>query len=358
MVNDFDPKTIRKDVDVGQIRVYPKGQTGNFKIDDNLRPDKQGDNPFDFYPIGSDSPAKHAERWTSFAGEYKEGRDKLGRRYCTEGGKRVKCHGAPMGAQTVKPKKTVEHTVDSLHAHIEQARKEGLTPEKLTAIAGHLQHMKVADLKLLEKKLGAKVEPASLKAERVKAIKSAVGKTPTAAKTTVKKAATKNPAVKKTSAAEKGAQLRANFLAAKSKQSAEAEAIAASAASFGNMQAHGMSKNEEMSGTTVNGIPMAWSKGAEKYATAVAAHLKTAMASMPSKLVRATKSIAFSSQVNKEDEYWSKTYNIANFRSNATGGDGTIVSYDNGSGENPAKFADIFAHESGHNFATETGSWE
>ncbi len=94
-----------------------------------------------------------------FSGEKK---DRLGRRNCYADGKRVKCAGPTQPAPVAK------HTVDSMHAHIEAARKEGLTPEKVAAIGRHLQHLKVAELNELKKRLG--VSASGAKAELAKKI--------------------------------------------------------------------------------------------------------------------------------------------------------------------------------------------
>ena len=66
----------------------------------------------------------------------------------------------------------------------------------------------------------------------------------------------------------------------------------------------------------------------------------------PDELSRHTEAIIFSSQRNKDDSHWESTYNMTNFLSEATGGDGKVVVYNgfvlpHGSA----------AHEMGHNLA-------
>jgi SPP1 gp7 family putative phage head morphogenesis protein len=66
----------------------------------------------------------------------------------------------------------------------------------------------------------------------------------------------------------------------------------------------------------------------------------------PENLRKETDEIIFSSQRNKEDDYWAKKYNSTNFVSAATGGDRSVVVY-NARGINH----ESMAHEMGHNLA-------
>lgn len=66
---------------------------------------------------------------------------------------------------------------------------------------------------------------------------------------------------------------------------------------------------------------------------------------LPPTLVDATKRLIFTSQTNKDDDYWRRVY--TNFTaSRATGGDGDIVVYGN-----KLLPVDAYAHEMGHNLA-------
>jgi SPP1 gp7 family putative phage head morphogenesis protein len=66
----------------------------------------------------------------------------------------------------------------------------------------------------------------------------------------------------------------------------------------------------------------------------------------PDSLKKDTSGIYFSNQANKHDEYWAKRYNIPNFQSEATGGDGEIVIY-----HGEMLMHGSAAHEMAHNLA-------
>lgn len=68
--------------------------------------------------------------------------------------------------------------------------------------------------------------------------------------------------------------------------------------------------------------------------------------SLPENFSHATKNIHITSQKNKFDNHWAQEYDIPGFVSNATGGDGNIVSY-----IDRAQNTHTIYHEMGHNFA-------
>ncbi|MBH8566733.1 hypothetical protein I8748_32055 [Nostoc sp. CENA67] len=68
---------------------------------------------------------------------------------------------------------------------------------------------------------------------------------------------------------------------------------------------------------------------------------------LPKSLTRYTSDVYFSSQRNRDDKYWEKTYNIKDFKSAATGGNGSVVYYNGGSSDRGT-----LIHEMGHNLAT------
>jgi phage-related protein (TIGR01555 family) len=63
-------------------------------------------------------------------------------------------------------------------------------------------------------------------------------------------------------------------------------------------------------------------------------------------LRNSTKNIYLAKDSNRQDTYWEQKYNIKNFRSAATGGDGNVVVY----GGRPITASDFY-HEAGHNLA-------
>lgn len=113
----------------------------------------------------------------------------------------------------------------------------------------------------------------------------------------------------------------------------------------GDVQAHGMAKPEAARGMVVDGVQFHWTeatKGAAAESLIALAHDRLAPA-----LWDATHRVIFSPARNKDDHVWEQRYGIKDFKSHATGGDGTVVVYN---GEPTDR--DNFAHESGHNLAT------
>jgi len=70
--------------------------------------------------------------------------------------------------------------------------------------------------------------------------------------------------------------------------------------------------------------------------------------SVPDRLWNSNKQLIFSENANISDEYFGRRYKIENFRSAATGGDGSVVFYNR---SNKAAEGSTFYHESGHNIA-------
>jgi SPP1 gp7 family putative phage head morphogenesis protein len=116
------------------------------------------------------------------------------------------------------------------------------------------------------------------------------------------------------------------------------------------MSVHGMSHSEEMRTVHVDGVAVHIAEGV--HSRVVGKSLVEVLAGrMPQKLWEATDRIVFSTQDNKDDDHWRRTY--ANWsdkdKSVATGGDGTICVY-GGQVMNHT----TWAHESGHNLAYKT----
>ena len=112
--------------------------------------------------------------------------------------------------------------------------------------------------------------------------------------------------------------------------------------------AHGMKVREEMKGIRQDGINFVYSKDAETAAANSIAELKERRGDIPDKLWKATQEVIFTKQPNSQDAHWAKEFGEQGFVSGATGGDGKIVAY-SGNGVNFS----TFAHESGHNLATQ-----
>lgn len=120
------------------------------------------------------------------------------------------------------------------------------------------------------------------------------------------------------------------------------------------IQAHGMDTAEDMIGIEIDGVEF-WvpesevsSVGGSKLNSVV--KLIDETDNMPKALWEANDRIVYSTQRNNRDAYWAEQYNTPDFRSAATGGDGTVVTY------NDAMSLDTFSHESGHNFANKAWS--
>ena len=110
---------------------------------------------------------------------------------------------------------------------------------------------------------------------------------------------------------------------------------------------HGMTNTEKMTSFTFEGITFYYTGKVDKSSAIVKTLLNfTGAAKMPDSLLGSTKEVIISSQKNSADSYWEKTYNMKGFTSLATGGDGSIVVYNNS-----AMDVGSLAHEMGHNFA-------
>lgn len=68
---------------------------------------------------------------------------------------------------------------------------------------------------------------------------------------------------------------------------------------------------------------------------------------VPEQLHQANKKVIFTIQKNKHDDHWANQYSTPGFVSAATGGDGNVVVYGGGQ-----MSIGIYSHESGHNLAT------
>jgi SPP1 gp7 family putative phage head morphogenesis protein len=118
----------------------------------------------------------------------------------------------------------------------------------------------------------------------------------------------------------------------------------------GPMSVHGMSRSEEMRTVHVDGVAIHIADGVSSR-VAGGSLINVLSGRMPQKLWEATHAIVFSTQDNKDDDHWRRTY--ANWsdkdKSLATGGDGTICVY---RGQEIGHA--VWAHESGHNLAYKT----
>jgi hypothetical protein len=138
----------------------------------------------------------------------------------------------------------------------------------------------------------------------------------------------------------------------------------------GLVQEHGMSKPEEMDHLEVGGIKFHYPRtdqGREAAARTIANVVSQAH-KIPAPLWKATTDVVHGSGRNTADPHWAREYNDPNFRSNATGGDGTTVVYGHEpgaisesrtplpEGPQPARLT-TFAHEAGHNFAKNPLGW-
>ncbi len=125
------------------------------------------------------------------------------------------------------------------------------------------------------------------------------------------------------------------------------KAIRKAATSAGKEIRHGMGKAAELVGVQVGGVSFKWEKEGEKAALSSIIHIMQSKQQMPPTLANATKEVLFTTQRNSQDAYWEKAYGMANFKSAATGGDGSVVAY------NGDKLGvGVLSHEAGHNLAT------
>jgi hypothetical protein len=110
---------------------------------------------------------------------------------------------------------------------------------------------------------------------------------------------------------------------------------------------HGMATPDVMRRVTWRGLDLFYTDGVIKpVAETLKKLVETTASKVPDRLLGATKVIYHTTQANKFDAYWQSVYK--NFtRSHATGGDGSIAVYNNGS-----LSLGNFTHEAGHNLAT------
>jgi hypothetical protein len=140
----------------------------------------------------------------------------------------------------------------------------------------------------------------------------------------------------------------------------------------GKVQTHGMTKAVNMKQITFNGMKIriettmfdeAGKEGilgrtlAELIypdAMSIDTHRVNKPLPLPPALVASTQMIVLTKQKNVQDEIWEKAYNMKNFESAATGGDGTITVYNLSKASRTHRLdRSIFAHEAGHNLATQ-----
>jgi hypothetical protein len=120
----------------------------------------------------------------------------------------------------------------------------------------------------------------------------------------------------------------------------------------GDVMKHGMTNAEKMHELEIEGIKFQWPgnhpDAQRNAAQSIADLMSEASGAVPDKLWNANKSVVFSTQRNKDDDYWAQEYGIPGFRAGATGGDGHVVAYNT---ERWAMTYNTFAHEAGHNLA-------
>lgn len=113
------------------------------------------------------------------------------------------------------------------------------------------------------------------------------------------------------------------------------------------MTEHGMAQREPMFSAKMDHTTVYYSaneSGRERAAALIAAY---ARGTVPPEVSFATSNIYITNQKNMHDEHWGRTYNISNFVSAATGGDGSIAFYGSGDSAN----LDNLRHEMAHNLA-------
>ncbi len=115
----------------------------------------------------------------------------------------------------------------------------------------------------------------------------------------------------------------------------------AMAADAGKVQTGDMATAEPMKGVQIGHMTIKWAGESDAPAS-----LADVFANSPGKLVDATSEVIFTSLRNRNDAYWEKQYNIPDFESNATGGNGTTTIFSGRPIEQGT-----FDHEGGHNLA-------
>jgi hypothetical protein len=111
------------------------------------------------------------------------------------------------------------------------------------------------------------------------------------------------------------------------------------------VRTHGMPESEAMDTVHVGGIKWQW--GATHDRDRIADNIAQLVTSnIPEHMWKANSQVTYTRQRNQEDPKWSREYGIPNFKSIATGGNGSMCIY-NGKDVTIS----TFAHESGHNLA-------
>ena len=117
---------------------------------------------------------------------------------------------------------------------------------------------------------------------------------------------------------------------AKASTPAQRKAVAAILESYatdaGTGTYHGMTAPETFRKVEISGIDLLFAEATGSVAKTVVTLMKTLKA-MPEKFREATRKIVMTGQINKHEEYWNKTYDMAGSITGATGGDGEIVAY-------------------------------
>jgi hypothetical protein len=110
---------------------------------------------------------------------------------------------------------------------------------------------------------------------------------------------------------------------------------------------HGMSSAAQMHHVDVDGLKFHYELDAVSKMAVAETLVSVARDRLPHALYSAQSDVYHTSQRNKDDPMWARVYNDPDFKSAATGGNGTVCVY-NGHGMS----VDILAHEAGHNLAT------
>jgi len=155
--------------------------------------------------------------------------------------------------------------------------------------------------------------------------------------------------------------LKGSTSVAEDKLKAISEAARKTAYDTAPVAFHGMTDAKPMKAITVNGLSMYIEKSIFDKADSTGPVGKTIAVlntdiegnitdkEFPKALTKTTKKIVLTKQKNKNDDFWEQKYGMSNFKSAATGGDGTIVVYN--MDHDSFVSASIFAHEAGHNLA-------
>jgi hypothetical protein len=114
------------------------------------------------------------------------------------------------------------------------------------------------------------------------------------------------------------------------------------------VKTRGMEHSENMHSLHHEGIDYHFQKsGSHDHAVVSTLTNVASQPRLPESLTRHTKNVYHTEQSNKSDSHWEKKYEVAGFKSGATGGDGNVVVY-HGNGASH----DTLTHEMGHNLST------